>query len=130
MEPETQPAQTVPSMQPDAVLSVDRTEPNPTAAASDEIDAPSDAPSDAASSRTGRFRIDSSGGDLHTEHRSGTYTEAFYDLIYFIPLARLTSQPPSSQVLSRFPLYFAAIFFAWKGEAFFNTRFDPDNVSG
>ena len=111
-------------MQPDAVLSVDRIEP-------DSAAADSEASTQATSSRTGCFRIAGCFRiDSQEEHRSGTYTEAFYDLIYFIPLARLTSQPPSSEVLSRFPLYFAAIFLAWKGEAFFNTRFDPDNVSG
>lgn len=62
--------------------------------------------------------------------RDATFTENFFDLMYVLPMQNLFSLSPgrSPRSLLLFVVYFATIFNSWLGEAFYNTRFDTDDV--
>jgi len=59
--------------------------------------------------------------------RQPTFCELFYDLVYFLPLHRLGLRCTSADNAADYVFYFAAIFNAWVGEAFWHTRFDNDD---
>jgi low temperature requirement protein LtrA len=63
------------------------------------------------------------------KNREMTPTECFWDLIFVLPLQQfftLTVRDKNEFVL--FFMLFLALFNSWLGEAFFNTRFDSDDI--
>ena len=68
------------------------------------------------------------GGNEHGE-REATFTENFFDLMYVLPMQNLFPLPlGSAEELLLYAMYFATVFNSWLGEAFYNTRFDTDDV--
>jgi hypothetical protein len=65
---------------------------------------------------------------LTTFHRGATPTELYFDLVYFMPLQRLSTRALGWDNVFDFWLYYVAIFNAWLGQAFFNNRFDTDDL--
>ena len=59
--------------------------------------------------------------------RHATFAELFYDLAFFLPLHRLGLRCTDAENGFYYAFYFAAIFNAWVGEVFWNTRFDNDD---
>jgi len=62
------------------------------------------------------------------EHRAGTYTELFLDLVFAIPLACLTLTTPTSANFYVFIAQYLAVVNSWLAEAWFNSRFDTDDL--
>jgi len=58
-------------------------------------------------------------------HRQMTVTEAFFDILYVLVLQSLFPYPAAS---IEYVIVFAASFNSWLGEAFYNTRFDTDDI--
>mmetsp|Transcript_49740 Transcript_49740/g.82547 ORF Transcript_49740/g.82547 Transcript_49740/m.82547 type:complete len:499 (-) Transcript_49740:115-1611(-) len=70
----------------------------------------------------------SDGARLTTGHRGATSTELYFDLVYFMPMQRLSRRALDWDNLCDFWLYYLAIFNAWLGQTFFNNRFDTDDL--
>ena len=69
------------------------------------------------------------GGGGGEEPRESTFTENFFDLMYVLPMQNLFPLPiADARGLLLFCTYFATVFNTWLGEAFYNTRFDTDDV--
>jgi len=66
---------------------------------------------------------------VNQNDRSMTLTEVFFDFIFVLPLQSLfLVQVRNSFEVALFIICYWATFTAWIGEAFFNTRFDTDDV--
>ena len=94
-----------------------------------------------ASEERDRAQGQPSGGDDHRakstatvatlaaeDARHATFAELFYDLVFFLPLHRLGLRSTNADDAADYIFYFAAIFNAWVGEAFWHTRFDNDDT--
>ena len=55
-------------------------------------------------------------------------SELFSDLVYFLPIHSLARRCPSNDTVADVTVYFMAVFNAWLGDAFFNTRFDSEDM--
>ncbi|GAB3965447.1 low temperature requirement protein A [Plantactinospora veratri] len=69
------------------------------------------------------------GGD---EARHATWLELFFDLVFVLALAavqdRLTDAVPDADEILRTAGLFVIVWWAWVGQAFYDTRFDPDDL--
>ncbi|MFY1674101.1 low temperature requirement protein A [Plantactinospora sp. WMMB334] len=66
------------------------------------------------------------------EPRHATWLELFFDLIFVLALAavqdRLTDAVPDVDEILRTAGLFMIVWWAWLGQAFYDTRFDPDDL--
>ena len=82
---------------------------------------------------TGRLRLRSSDLPIGQDERHATWLELFSDVIFVLALAtvqnrlRDNSSPQFGLLAGTFGLY-AVIWFAWVGQVFYDTRFDPDDI--
>lgn len=67
-------------------------------------------------------------GIADRDDRGATFTELFFDLVYVVPLTKLTEMHLDTGNYAVFVLYYIALANTWMGEAFFNTRFDTDDA--
>lgn len=67
------------------------------------------------------------------EGRHATWLELFFDLVFVLALAavqnRLTNDTPSAGEILRTAGLFVVVWWAWLGQAFYDTRFDPDDFA-
>lgn len=81
---------------------------------------------------TGRWGLEPAAlpGD---EARHATWLELFFDLVFVLALVavqnRLTDEVPSAGEILRTAGLFVVVWWAWIGQAFYDTRFDPDDVT-
>ena len=65
------------------------------------------------------------------EARHATWLELFFDLVFVLALAavqsRLTDEVPGAGDILRTAGLFVVVWWAWVGQAFYDTRFDPDD---
>eukprot|EP00658_Telonema_sp_P-2_P035899 TRINITY_DN26044_c0_g1_i7.p1 TRINITY_DN26044_c0_g1~~TRINITY_DN26044_c0_g1_i7.p1 ORF type:complete len:300 (+),score=64.76 TRINITY_DN26044_c0_g1_i7:169-1068(+) len=65
----------------------------------------------------------------HEEGRMGTFTEQFWDLVYIFVLQSLVQMDLLHlQGVYQYIILYIAAFNSWLGMAFFNTRFDTDDM--
>lgn len=66
------------------------------------------------------------------EERHATWLELFYDLVFVAAVSQLAgclSQDVSVAGTLRFAALFVPVWWAWVGQAFYATRFDPDDLT-
>ncbi|MBF9135392.1 low temperature requirement protein A [Plantactinospora sp. S1510] len=67
------------------------------------------------------------------EARHATWLELFFDLVFVLALAavqsRLADEVPSADEILRTAGLFVVVWWAWVGQAFYDTRFDPDDFA-
>ena len=63
-----------------------------------------------------------------TLHQRSSPSELFSDLVFFLPIHSLARRCPSNDTAADVTVFFVAIFNAWLGDAFFNTRFDSEDM--
>ncbi|KAL1524953.1 hypothetical protein AB1Y20_019829 [Prymnesium parvum] len=59
---------------------------------------------------------------------SATTKERFFDLMFMLVIGNLTKLPLTAAGLAQMCFYFSLLWNLWVGVAFFNTRFDTDDV--
>ncbi|MFC6022936.1 low temperature requirement protein A [Plantactinospora solaniradicis] len=68
-----------------------------------------------------------------SEARHATWLELFFDLVFVLALAavqsRLTDEVPDAGEILRTAGLFVVVYWAWVGQAFYDTRFDPDDFA-
>ncbi|GAA3782940.1 hypothetical protein GCM10022225_84030 [Plantactinospora mayteni] len=66
------------------------------------------------------------------EERHASWLELFFDLVFVLALLavqdRLTNAVPDPDDVLRTAGLFVIVFWAWLGQAFYDTRFDPDDL--
>ncbi|MBE1485799.1 low temperature requirement protein A [Plantactinospora soyae] len=67
------------------------------------------------------------------EVRHASWLELFFDLVFVLALAavqnRLTNEVPNAGEILRSAGLFVIVYWAWVGQAFYDTRFDPDDFA-
>ncbi|MFI6762654.1 low temperature requirement protein A [Micromonospora sp. NPDC050417] len=79
-----------------------------------------------------RLRLRESELPVDQDERHATWLELFFDLVFALALATVqnrldTPTPHFGDLVATFGLY-AVVWLAWVGQAFYDTRFDPDDV--
>lgn len=59
---------------------------------------------------------------------TATYKERFFDLMFMLVIGSLTKLPLDVPGMLQLAFYFALLWNLWVGVAFFNTRFDTDDI--
>ncbi|GIG93394.1 low temperature requirement protein A [Plantactinospora endophytica] len=66
------------------------------------------------------------------ESRHASWLELFFDLVFVLALAavqnRLTDEVPDADEILRTAGLYVIVWWAWVGQAFYDTRFDPDDL--
>ncbi|MDG4790635.1 low temperature requirement protein A [Micromonospora sp. WMMD1102] len=66
------------------------------------------------------------------EERHASWLELFFDLVFVLALAavqnRLTDEVPDADDILRTAALYAIVYWAWVGQAIYDTRFDPDDL--
>lgn len=81
----------------------------------------------------GRLALRHPGGPAPDEERHATWLELFFDLVFVLALSgatrRLTGddQPAASDIGAAIGVY-VLVQWAWVGQAYYDTRFDPDDT--
>lgn len=79
-----------------------------------------------------RLRLRESELPLEQSERHATWLELFFDLVFVLALATVQNRldvptPHLGDLVATFGLYLV-VWLAWSGQAFYDTRFDPDDV--
>ncbi|MFK3983932.1 low temperature requirement protein A [Micromonospora sp. NPDC050397] len=79
-----------------------------------------------------RLRLRESELPLDQSERHATWLELFFDLVFVLALATVQNRldvptPHLGDLVATFGLYLV-VWLAWAGQAFYDTRFDPDDV--
>jgi low temperature requirement protein LtrA len=80
-----------------------------------------------------RLRLRHPGGPDPDEERHATWLELFFDLVFVLALSGVTARlgtraPPAASQIAVAIAIFVLIQWAWIGQCFYDTRYDPDDV--
>ncbi|MEO3931132.1 low temperature requirement protein A [Micromonosporaceae bacterium B7E4] len=79
-----------------------------------------------------RWGLDPKSLPGESEERHASWLELFFDLVFVLALAavqnRLTDAVPDVDEILRTAGLFVIVWWAWVGQAFYDTRFDPDDL--